>query len=47
MTYEELINKYLEEGYTEEEAEAKAKEDLEEQEHLDWFRYQEHTYRRP
>ena len=47
MTKEELVNKYLEEGYTQEEAEAKAEQDLEEQEQLDWLRYQEHTNRRP
>ncbi|MBQ9158946.1 MAG: hypothetical protein IJ136_06455 [Erysipelotrichaceae bacterium] len=41
MSLEDLISKYLEEGYTKEEAEEKATQDLEEQEHLDWFRYQE------
>lgn len=41
MSLEDLISKYLEEGYSQEEAEEKAKEDLEEKEHLNWFRYQE------
>ena len=47
MTYEELVSKYIDEGFTEEEAIQKAKQDLEEQEQLDWLRYQEHTNRRP
>ena len=47
MTYEELVSKYIDEGLTEEEAIQKAKQDLEEQEQLDWLRYQEHTNRRP
>ena len=47
MTKEELVNKYLEEGCTQEEAETKAEQDLEEQEHLDWYRYQERTNGRP
>ena len=47
MTKEELVNRYLEEGCTQEEAEAQADKDLEEQEQLDWYRYHEHVNRRP
>lgn len=47
MKYDELIKKYLEDGYTEEEAETKAKQDIEEQEQLDWLRYQQHINKRP
>ena len=45
MTYEELLDKYLEEGYSKGEAEEKARQDLEEQEHLDWLHFQELHHR--
>ena len=46
MEYEELVEKYMNEGYSREEAESKAKEDLEEEEHLDWYRFNEICNRR-
>lgn len=40
-TFEELYQKYLEEGYSEEEARDKAREELEENEHHAWFLFHE------
>lgn len=47
MNFEELVERYLEEGYTEEEAQEKARQELEELEHLDWFRFQDLINKRP
>ncbi|MBP1529769.1 MAG: hypothetical protein IJ136_05015 [Erysipelotrichaceae bacterium] len=40
-TFEELYQKYLEEGYSEEEARDKAREELEEEKHHAWFLFHE------
>ena len=41
MSYEELLKRYIEEGYTRDEAEEKARREAEEQEHLEWLKYQD------
>ena len=46
MSYEELIEYYIKEGYTEEEAEEKALEEFDEQEHLEWLKYQDFISRK-
>lgn len=46
MSYEELVERYLQEGYTQEEAEEKALEEFDEEEHLEWLKYQDFISRK-
>lgn len=46
MSYEELVEQYIREGYAEEEAEEKALEEFDEMEHLEWLKYQDFISRR-
>ena len=46
MSYEELVEQYIREGYAEEEAEEKALEEFDEMKHLEWLKYQDFISRR-